>query len=69
MCCVEVGFCQIWSQMCFVILDLYYSYTDGRRIGCAFVQYSSVFDASRALKHMNGQKIQGIATYIVLHVA
>jgi len=33
---------------------------DGKRIGCAFVQYSSVFDASRALKHMNGQKIQGI---------
>ena len=40
-------------------LQLYY-YVDGKRIGCGFVQYSSVFDASRAIKRMNGQKIQGM---------
>ena len=39
-----------------------YILLDGKRIGCAFIQYSSVFDASRAIKHMNGQEIQG--TYI-----
>ena len=39
--------------MCVLLLD-------GKRIGCAFVQYSSVFDASHAIKHMNGQKIEGV---------
>ena len=40
---------------------------DGKRIGCAFVQYSSVFDASRAIKKMNGEKIQGVYNvYIII---
>ena len=40
---------------------------DGKRIGCAFVQYSSVFDASRAIKKMNGEKIQGMYNvYIII---
>ena len=54
--------------MCTVSLCLC---VDGRRVGCAFVQYSSVFDASHAIKHMNGQNIQGNETtfvYILVHV-
>ena len=49
--------CYMYSYC--TLFTLYCSATDGKRVGCGFVQYSSVFDASRAVKQMNGQEIQG----------
>ena len=58
--CVYVCVCCVVELTTTLTFSLFLG---GRRIGCAFIQYSSVFDASRAIKHMNGQDIQGIVKY------
>ncbi|XP_065897360.1 RNA-binding protein 28-like [Dysidea avara] len=57
--CSEETLSEIFSKYGKVVEVQIPTKPDGKRVGCGFVQYSSVFDASRAVKQMNGQEIQG----------